>query len=171
MSKRLADLAAAVAWVLMAVALLATLAMTVHTLADVIARYFFRSPIPGTMEIATHYYLIPMTFLPLASVELRREHIVVEAFTHFLPQRWTLVLDAVVRILCIVILLVFAWRTGMKALVSTHRAESETAVFFHVAIWPMRWVLPLSFAAFALAMLSNLFRPKPPEDYLFEEGV
>ncbi|MBF9033311.1 TRAP transporter small permease subunit [Rhodobacterales bacterium HKCCE2091] len=172
MSHRLADLAAWLAKALMVIAIVATVLMTGHVLADVTARYFFNSPLPGTLEIATHYYLIPMTFLPLAAVELHREHIVVEAFTHFLPDAWNTVLDVVVRLICLAVLILFTWRTGLEAMDSTAHNEEYTAIFFDVPVWPARWVLPLSFAAFALALLSNLLRPPPPADDPFlEEGV
>ncbi len=156
------SLAAASAWLaraLMFVAVLATVAMALHILADISSRFFLNWPIPGTLEIATHYYLIPMTFLPLAAVELRREHIVVEAFTHFLPERWIEILDIIVRITCIACLVIFAWRTGLEAIDSTIKNEDYEAIFFDVLIWPTRWVLPLSFLVFALAMLSTTLKP------------
>ena len=153
---RLARLSATVAQIMLVAGGVAMVLMTLHTLADITARYFFNAPLPGTLEIATHYYLVPITFLPLAAVELRREHVVVEAFTHLLPDRWNLWLDVIVRILCIAALAIFTWRTALEAMLKTEKSEFVSAIYFNLQIWPVRWVLPISLAAFALAMLSTL---------------
>ena len=159
MLNNLAHLSTWFARALMYIAVILTALMALHIFADICARMFFSYPLPGTLEIARHYYLVPMTFLPLASVELRREHVVVEAFTHFLPISWIKVLDILVRLVCIACLTVFVWRTGLQAVNSTIANEDYSAVFFDVPIWPVRWVLPFSFAAFAFAMLSTTLKP------------
>lgn len=150
---------------LMALAGVATLLMVGHILTDAGMRFFMGAPLAGTLEIATHYYLVPMTFLPLAMVELKREHIVVEAFTHFLPDRWNEWLDIVVRVVCLAVLLLFIWRTGVEAWQRTERGEFVSTVYYNLPIWPIRWVLPVSLGVFALAMMLNFFKsPVEAED-------
>lgn len=167
MLRKLASGVQLLSYAMIALAGLATVLMVVHILADVFMRTFMGAPLPGTLEIATHYYLVPMTFLPLAVVELRQEHIVVQAFTHFLSDRATHILDQAVRVVCLATLTLMIWRTVIQAIERTEKGEYVTAVFFDVAIWPVRWVLPISLAAFALAILYRLLvgsgndRPEP----------
>lgn len=144
------------AYALIALAGVATVLMIVHVLADVFMRTFMGAPLPGTLEIATHYYLVPMTFLPLAVVELEREHIVVEAFTHFLSERTNFLIDQVVRVVCIATLGLLIWRTGIAATDRMAKGEYVSAVYFDLPIWPARWILPISLAAFLLAILYRL---------------
>lgn len=156
MSHFLRSVATVLAKTLTVVAGIATILMVLHILLDVVMRTFMHRPLPGTLEIATHYYLVPITFLCLAYVELRGEHIVVEAFTHFLPTRTQRLLDSVVRVVCLATLGLFIWRTTLSAIARTRTGEYVEAVYFNLPIWPIRWVLPLSLAAFALAMFVRL---------------
>ena len=54
-------------------------AMMVHVTVDVALRYAMNSPIPGTLEIVSAYYMVAGVFLPLAAVELARASIAVDA--------------------------------------------------------------------------------------------
>ena len=66
---------------------IAVVLMMLHICADVIAKYVFNSPIPGTLEIVSNYYMVATVFLPLALVERKNAHIAVEILSQHLPTR------------------------------------------------------------------------------------
>ena len=72
-----------VAWVSGAALLL----MMLHIAADVALRYLFSAPLHGTVEIVSTYYMVAVVFLPLALIELRNGHIVVELVSQHFPAR------------------------------------------------------------------------------------
>ena len=87
--------------------------MAVHVIVDVLARYSFNQPLPGTIEIVSLYYMVAVIFLPVAYVQMRRQHIVVTQFTDWLPVRGRLSLDGLVGILATVIRCVIGCRSDI----------------------------------------------------------
>lgn len=74
LEKILAGLARVLIW--LAALLLA--AMAVHVTADVLMKYIFNKPIPGTAEVVARYYMLAVVFLPLPFAELRNSGISVD---------------------------------------------------------------------------------------------
>ena len=64
---------------------LAIALMMLHVTADVVARFLFGTPIPGTITVVSHYYMIVAAFVPLAFAEQKEGHISVEVVTERLP--------------------------------------------------------------------------------------
>ena len=69
------------------VAGIALLLMMIQTVTDVAMGHLFGSPIEGSLEIISAYYMVMVVFLPLAMVELRHEHINADLFVRMLPKR------------------------------------------------------------------------------------
>jgi TRAP-type C4-dicarboxylate transport system permease small subunit len=90
-------------------------AMTVITGVDVVFRYVFRAPLGGTYEV-TEVLMGLLTFSALPLVVARREHIVVDLFDHFTPERGRRIQDVIVQFACgvfsliVAVLLVFVGR-------------------------------------------------------------
>ena len=57
---------------------LVILLMMIHVMIDVLGKYLFNAPLPGTAEVVAAYYMIGAVFLPLAYVEAAGGSIVVE---------------------------------------------------------------------------------------------
>src|SRR3546814_20205192 len=55
------------------------LAMVLHIVADVMARYLFNQPLAGTIEVVSNWYMVGVAFLPLAYVQWHREHLIVRS--------------------------------------------------------------------------------------------
>ncbi|WP_416391404.1 TRAP transporter small permease [Alloalcanivorax xenomutans] len=51
---------------------LAIALMMLHVTADVVGRFVFGTPIPGTITIVSHYYMIVAAFVPLAYAEQKK---------------------------------------------------------------------------------------------------
>jgi len=163
-----------VLWLALGVGLL----MMLHITAEVIGRVVFNRPLEGTTEIVAGYYMVAVVFLPLAWVARRDDHIIVELFTRRLKPRTILRIDVGVGLLTLAYIAFFPWQTGLKAIEETTAGEVwETASGF-VAIWPSRWLLPVSGALMTLYVLLRILRdgvrafgreappsqpPQPPE--------
>ena len=76
-----------VVWVCSALAFLSVLIMMLQIVGDVIGRYFFNSPIDGTMAIVSNWYMVAIIFLPLALVQRHRQHVVTTFFIDRLSSR------------------------------------------------------------------------------------
>ncbi|KAA0014589.1 TRAP transporter small permease [Billgrantia pellis] len=139
---------------LIAIAVLNLAAMMLHVCADVIMKYVFNSPIPGTAEIVAYYYIVAAVFLPLPLVELGNKSISVDLFWnnfHAWIQRSSAFLAYGAQVAFFTIL---ALRTGEDALRSLARNELVEGII-PVLIWPGRFFLP---AAFWLATFVSVLR-------------
>lgn len=123
--------------------------MMLHITADVIGRTLFGSPIAGTIEIASGYYMVAVAFVPWAWVASREGHIRVEVFTGQLAPRTNAWLDAAAALLATVYVSLFTWQTFLRALQSTAAGESWEAPSGFLPIWWSRWLLPLAGACMA----------------------
>ena len=47
----------------------ALILMMLHIAAEVVARYIFNSPLHGTVEIVSAYYMVAVVFFPVANIE------------------------------------------------------------------------------------------------------
>ena len=132
------------------------LLMMVHITADVTGRVLFNHPLEGTIEIVPGYYMVAVSFLPLAYISRHEGHIFVELFTRGLSETRLLRLETAVNIVSAAYLSVFAWKTGEEAIYQTSSREMwETATGF-VDIWPSRWMLPIGCAVMAIYLVLRI---------------
>lgn len=136
------------------------LLMALHVTADLTARDFFNHPLAGTDEIATAYYMVALTFLPLGVITRKREHIRVMLFTGKASPRASLWFDIVAALATLVF-------TGIVLWTSVHIAISKTAIrevweastaSGYLAVWPSRWVVVAGFALMCVYLVINLVR-------------
>ncbi|MFP1633183.1 TRAP transporter small permease [Zhengella sp. ZM62] len=149
MLMRIADMAS---WVLMTIGGLAIIVLMLHITADVAGKYFFNQPIIGTLEIVSRYYMVACVFLPLAFVQIRRQHLTVEMFTMGLSKRRLAGLDGVVSIAGLAYVGLLTWLVLDQAAAATRDREILSLSFFDLPAWPSRWILPLSFGLFAFVL-------------------
>lgn len=64
---------------------LCILLMMLHVTADVVMRYVFNAPLPGTLNIVSRYYMVIIVFLSLGAVEKQGAQISVEIVYELLP--------------------------------------------------------------------------------------
>jgi TRAP-type C4-dicarboxylate transport system permease small subunit len=131
--------------------------MMLQVVADVVMKYLLDSPIEGSLEIVSFYYMVAVVFLPLAMVELRREHITVDLVVQLLPRRaqgWVYAAGCLVSAGFFAIL---AWQTYLDALRAT-RINEVMMGSIYVTIWPSRWALPVGFAMIMAATLLHAWR-------------
>ena len=136
----------------------ATFLMMLHVTADVIGRTVFNAPIVGTVEIVSAYHMAALSFLPLAYITMKREHIIVELFTGWMERRSRVRLDGCVALVTFVYVSVFTWKAIEIAIDKTAIREAKEAGVGFVEIWPSRWVVPIGFGLMSLYILIYIFR-------------
>ena len=150
----------AIRWLALAtagLAVLAIVAMMAHVNADVFGRVLFDTPLPGTIEIVSHWYMVALAFLPLAYVERVDGHIDVELLAPLQPPRLRRINLAVAK-------LVAAGYYGLLAYVSADRALEKWAIGEYAmgsiafVIWPTRFFIPVGVGLLAVLLVVKSLR-------------
>lgn len=141
-----------------------TVLMMVQIVADVLSRWLFGAPLSGTMEVVSVYYLVPLTFFPLAAIQFADRHIAVDMFVQLLPADMRRPLALAMSVLALVF-------TGWLAFVSFEEAIGgyqigeviETAASVMI-IWPSRFILAIGIffmvVVLAMQLIEQVF-PRP----------
>jgi TRAP-type C4-dicarboxylate transport system permease small subunit len=154
----------ALAWVAFAIILL----MAMHVASSVLLRWVTGRDIPVTTETATYYYMVALTFLPLAFVEMEQKHLNAEFFYMLFPRWGQKILDVLISLLMLTYIGFLSWRTLLNAIDRTRSEEVISTASGLYLVWPARWIVPISLAVTFLFILSKLLgdltRPKPLSD-------
>tara|TARA_B100000686_G_C16787668_1_gene976352 strand:- start:147 stop:653 length:507 start_codon:yes stop_codon:yes gene_type:complete len=135
----------------------AILLLMLQVVADVIGREFFSFPLEGTLEIVSFYYMVAVTFLPLAYVCHNEGHISVELFTKGLSRRKNHRLEAVLLLVSFVFSIWFASETWTRALESFAEGEMWETSDDMISIWPSRFVLPVASLMMGIYLFFRMF--------------
>ena len=144
----IATLASAIALVL----------MMLHITADVIAKFVFSSPLPGTIAIVSHYYMVAVVFLPLAFAERHSNHISVEVLVVRLPQLMQLRLNALAAAYSALIFGLLAWRGAKEALRKTEVGTFIIEQGVGIDTWPAYYLLPVGTGLIVAVLVYKLAR-------------
>lgn len=129
--------------------------MMVHVTADVVGKYVFVAPIPGTAEVVASYYMIATVFLPLAYIEVQRRPIVVELFYDRLPLALRPVLDITATFASVAFYGFLAWQSVFIALNAYEIGEIVEGAW-RVVVWPSRFLLPIGLVLACLVLIVRL---------------
>jgi TRAP-type C4-dicarboxylate transport system permease small subunit len=138
-------------------AAIVAIAMMLHVVADIFAKYALNQPLLGTIEIVSGYYMVVLVFFPLALVVEKEGHIMVELFTRRLPAKVVDILDVVARVVTILVGAGFAWITANEAMRRSIEGEVWDVSDGSMIIWPSRWILPIGIGVMALVLLTMVF--------------
>ena len=124
--------------------------MMLHVTADVIGRYVFNAPLPGTIVIVGHYYMIIVVFLALGVAEEKRAHISVEFLTDLFPQKvqtWISVLTGLITTAVFVVLTISGYSVAVKKTKAGASMEQGSEL---IAVWPSYWAIAAGAALIAV---------------------
>ena len=110
---------------------------------DVFMRYFFNSPIPGTLEISEQTVII-ITFLCLSFTAMQNRHIRTNVLVTRLPKKYGKMTDIISNILMILLLGLFIWQTSTEAWRSFQIKEVRMGLI-NVPIYPVKILIPFGF--------------------------
>jgi TRAP-type C4-dicarboxylate transport system permease small subunit len=147
-------LARLMVWASMAIMLL----MALHVSASVISRWTFGSDIPLTLELTAYYYMVALTFLPLALIDLTHRHIRAEFLYALMPRAVRYVLALAIRLSMVGFLGFLTWRTWLSAQGRTRVGEEIVSMMGYFPIWPARWIVPVGLAMATIAAAVLVFR-------------
>ena len=139
---------------------LGVVAMLVHITAYVILRQFLHSPVPATVEIVSYYYMILITFLPLAWAERRGEMISIEIFASLMTGRIGRINEIFVALVTSGVYVVLTYTTWMVAMREFSARSFVISLSVAIPVWPSYFVLPVGFALAAVVTLYRGLMPK-----------
>jgi TRAP-type C4-dicarboxylate transport system permease small subunit len=132
------------------------LAMMAQVVIDVMLRSFAGVAFPATADLVGRYYMVAVSFLPLAMTEIDRRHIEATIFTRGLrggARNAVLLLGFGTGILVFALL---TWGAFAEAMTQTARGAYIDAGTMQFPTWPSYWILPLSFALMAMVLVIRL---------------
>lgn len=132
------------------------LLMMLQIVADVAGREFLGFAIDGTLEIVSFYYMVAVTFFPLAYVSHHEGHITVELFTRGLRRRRMAGLEAIVGIVCLAFVLLLVRESWVAAIESFESGEMWETSDDLITIWPSRFALPIGVALMGVYMIFRI---------------
>lgn len=141
---------------------LGVVAMLVHITAYVILRNLASAPVPATVEIVSHYYMIAIAFLPIAWAERRGDMISVEIFAHFMTGRIGRINDIFVGLITGGVYLMLTYTTWIVAMREFSARSFVVSLSVAIPVWPTYFILPVGFALAALVSLYRGFMPRKP---------
>lgn len=135
----------------------AVVLMMVHISIDVVAKYIFGVPMPGTITVVSNYYMIIIAFLPLAFAERRNGHISVEVLTAQMPMSAQRTLNLIGLFLAAAVFGALTWQgwieAGRSRAVGAFEIEQNTKLL----TWPARYLLPLGCGLMCITLLAKLW--------------
>jgi TRAP-type C4-dicarboxylate transport system permease small subunit len=152
--KLIEQISTALAWVAYIIIVL----MALHITSSVVLRWVTGRDIPVTTETATYYYMVALTFLPLAFVEMKNKHLNAEFLYALFPSRIQKVITLLTTLLMLTYIAFLSFRTLINAMERTRSEEVISTATGLYAIWPARWILPISLAITVLFVVSRLIR-------------
>ncbi|GHF67369.1 TRAP transporter small permease [Seohaeicola zhoushanensis] len=148
------------------VAGLALVLMMTHIAIDVVAKYIFQVPMPGTITVVSNYYMILVAFLPLAFAERRNGQISVEVVTAALPMRTQRGLNVAGMVFCLLVFSALAWQGWIEAGRAQQVGSFEIEQNTKLLTWPARYLLPLGCGLIALTLVAKIWvalTRRPPQ--------
>lgn len=135
---------------------LAIALMMFHITFDVIGRYVFNAPIPGTITIVSYYYMSIAAFVPLAFAEQKDAHISVEVITARMPAWMRNNLERLAMLCSLAVFCFLAIRSFGEAQAKYSQGASVVQGTSDISIWVTYCMLPLGTSLMILVLLYKL---------------
>ncbi len=123
------------------------------TVGDVVGRYFFTMPIPGTFEL-TNFMLALIVFFSLGYTQIRRGHISIDVLVSRFSPRAQAIIDSITCLFALGLFSLVTWQSVRYA--SRLFAGHDVSGILSLPIYP--FVIAVAFASllFCLVLLVNL---------------
>lgn len=145
-------IAAATKWLGSAVLVL----MALQIVIDVFMRNLLGAGFPATAELVSKYYMIAVSFLPVAYAEISRRHVEASIFTDMMPKKLHPPVYLLGFVLSLAVYGILAYGTAKEALVQTGRGAYVEAGTIYFATWPGYWILPVCFVLMAIVLIGRI---------------
>jgi TRAP-type transport system small permease protein len=143
-----------------AVAGVVLVALMLLTVADVVGRYFFNSPLNGVFDL-TQFSVLIMTFLSFAYCGFRGAHVMIELLYDRIPKGAQFICRRGSNAVGAVLFAVIAWRAVIQSF--DVREFNETSQLLTIPFWPFYYVVAFGAGLFALVLAIKTFTDLPEE--------
>ena len=150
----------------------ALIILVLVTFANVIARYVFRKPLMGAVEIS-QLFLVVTVFFGVAYTEVRKQHVTFDEVVSFFPHRLRAITIGIMYFLVGVYALVMSWQEALLAISYTVPAVRVTDVL-KIPIAPAMFVIAIGSLLWGLELMLNALSPlaaAEQEDVIKQEGI
>jgi len=117
--------------------------MMLHVTADVVGRYVFNTPLPGTIVIVANYYMIILAFIALGVTEEKRGHVSVDIFYNLFPKKAQTGLSALGGLFTVAVigaLMIAGWSEAVKKTKAQTTMEQGSSL---IEVWQSYWAIPI----------------------------
>jgi TRAP-type C4-dicarboxylate transport system permease small subunit len=135
----------------------AVVLLVVEIVADVVGRMVFNTPLPGTIEHTTYWWMPMLALLAFGLTEQRQEQIKVTMLLDALPLRMRQIVEGVFGLLATALIVALTWYALQDAMRS-YNFQEETASSPPVLVWPFRFVAVAGMAMLALQSAATAYR-------------
>ncbi len=130
------------------------LAMMLLTVSDVLLRYVFNHPIPGSYELIKFMMLI-VVFYGLAYTAVKKGHITIDLLLTRLPDRAQAIINTITWALSFGLFCLVTWRSLLLAKAMWQRGDVSTDLLLPIA--PILLFAVVGLVALCLVLLGNFF--------------
>lgn len=130
--------------------------MMTHIAIDVAAKYIFGVPMAGTITVVSNYYMIIVSFLPLAFAERRNGHISVEVLVEHFPKGLQRGLNVFALLFSAAVFAALTWRSFIEANRAFAVGSFEIEHNIKLVTWPARYLLPLGCALMTVTLIAKI---------------
>lgn len=123
--------------------------MMLFTFFDVIGRYFFNSPIVGTVEV-TELLMGLIVYLGIGYTTMLRGHIRVDILITHLPLQMQALLDLITLSIGLLFTILIGWQLWLKA--ADTRAAGDVTQLWELPLYPVAYVM----AACSIPLIGGL---------------
>jgi TRAP-type C4-dicarboxylate transport system permease small subunit len=139
----------------------ASIIMTLAIVINIVGRFIFREPLPGTIELVE--MLTPvLIFFALAYTEHLRRHIHVELIVSRLPRRAQAILASVMYFFSGIFFLVMAWQGGIL-IIESMTPLVQASHILSIPEAPFLFAVAFGSLLFGIELLIHVVQPLPPE--------
>ncbi|MFN8682401.1 TRAP transporter small permease [Paracoccus sp. P2] len=130
--------------------------MMVHVVVHVFFQYVVGFPLPGTVLFVANYYMVVVTFICLAAVELKGGHISVDILFGHLPSSVQRVCAGIAYLLTGIVFILLTWQSFTVAQARRTAGTFEVEYGYKILLWPSYYLVPIGAALFAFTALVKL---------------
>ncbi len=149
----------ALGWVVDAltfIGFIAVMAMMFHVSLDVLGKYLFNAPLPATLEVVSHYYMVAVVFLPLGLVERQNLHIAVEILSANMPKPIERFFIFIAMIASLGYFGILTYRTWFDAVDKWEVGSFIMGSTSAVPTWPTYFLVPLGCGVMVAVLLYKM---------------
>lgn len=144
-----------VSFFLLCVGMLALMIMVAFVNVDIVARYFFSKPVPGSTELVS-MLLVVVSFFSLALCQVHKRHITITIVLDMMRPSHRLYADAVIAFLSAAFTLFIIWQTFSQG-VSDYESNAITSIM-RISVAPFKFAAAFATVFLFLAFLNDFIQ-------------